>query len=168
MTTAIGLTFADIFSTLGTGMALLGASMAVVMSCIGSARGTGLVGEAGAGLLSEKPELFSKVLILQVIPGTQGLYGLVIWFFAMMQLGAFSGGIQALTIAEGMAYFFSCMPMAFGGLLSAFFQGRVAAASVGLLAKRPDDWSKGMIMCIIVEFYAILSLLASFLSLTSL
>ena len=31
-----------------------------------------------------------------------------------------------------------------------------------------DDWSKGMIFCIIVEFYAILSLLASFLMLNGL
>ena len=55
-----------------------------------------------------------------------------------------------------------------GGLLSGIAQGKVAAASVNILAKKPDDWSKGMIFCIIVEFYAILSLLASFLMLNGL
>ena len=50
-----------------------------------------------------------------------------------------------------------------GGWLSAIFQGRVAAASINVVAKRPDDWSKGIILCGIVEFYAILSLLASVL-----
>ena len=61
----------------------------------------------------------------------------------------------------------ACLPIAFGGLLSAIAQGKVAAASVNILAKKPDDWSKGMILCITVEFYAILSLLASFMMLNS-
>ena len=55
-----------------------------------------------------------------------------------------------------------------GGLLSAIAQGRVAAGSINILAKKPDDWSKGMIFCITVEFYAILCLLASFLMLNGL
>ena len=55
-----------------------------------------------------------------------------------------------------------------GGLISAIAQGKVAAASLNILAKKPDDWSKGMIFCITVEFYAILCLLASFLMLNGL
>lgn len=154
--------------TLGTAIALLGAALAVGLSCVGSAKGTGIAGEAGAGLLSEQPEKFSKVLILQVIPGTQGLYGLVIWFMAFNKLGGFSGGIAQLAINDGFAYFCACLPMALGGLLSAIAQGRVAAASIGILAKKENEWSKGMILCIIVEFYAILCLLASFLTIISL
>ena len=72
---------------------------------------------------------------------------------------------MALTIAQGMQYFVACLPMALGGLFSAIAQGRVAAASINLLAKKPDDWSKAMVLCITVEFYAILSLLASMLML---
>ena len=147
----------------GIGLAFLGAALAVGLSCIGSAKGTGMAGEAATGILSENPEHFSKCLILQVIPGTQGLYGLVIWFFALFTMGAFSGGIQPLTISQGMAIFVSCLPMAMGGWRSAIYQGRVAAASINIIAKRPDDWSKGIILCVIVEFYAILSLLASIL-----
>ena len=48
-------------------------------------------------------------------------------------------------------------------MISAFAQGRVACASINLLAKKPDHWSKGMVLCVTVEFYAILSLLASML-----
>ena len=147
----------------GLGLAFLGAALAVGLSCIGSAKGTGMAGEAATGILSENPEHFSKCLILQVIPGTQGLYGLVIWFFALFTMGAFSGGIQPLTISQGMAIFVSCLPMAMGGWRSAIYQGRVAAASINIIAKRPDDWSKGIILCVVVEFYAILSLLASIL-----
>ena len=153
--------FIELFG--GTALAFLGAALAVGLCCVGSARGTGMAGEAATGLLSEAPEHFSKCLILQVIPGTQGLYGLVIWFFALYTMGAFSGGIQPLTITQGMTVFVSCLPMAIGGWRSAIYQGRVAAASINIIAKKPDDWSKGIILCVIVEFYAILSLLASIL-----
>ena len=147
----------------GIGLAFLGAALAVGLCCVGSARGTGITGEAATGVLSENPEHFSKCLILQVIPGTQGLYGLVVWFFAVFRMGLLSGTLPQLTVAQGMQYLFACLPMALGGLLSAIAQGRVAAASINLLAKKPDDWSKGMVLCITVEFYAILSLLASML-----
>ena len=147
----------------GVGLAFLGAGLAAGMCCVGSARGTGIAGEAATGLLSENPEHFSKCLILQVIPGTQGLYGRVVWFFAIFRMGLLSGTLPELTIAQGFQYLAACLPMALGGLFSAIAQGRVAAGSINLLAKKPDDWSKGMVLCITVEFYAILSLLASML-----
>ena len=147
----------------GLALALLGAGLAAALSGVGSAKGTGIAGEAGAGLLCEDPGKFGKVMILQVIPGTQGLYGLVVWFFAIFRMGLLSGTLPELTVGQGMQYFVACLPMALGGLLSAIAQGRVAAASINLLAKKPDDWSKGMVLCITVEFYAILSLLASML-----
>ena len=147
----------------GLALALLGAGLAAVLSGIGSAKGTGIAGEAGAGLLCEDPGKFGKVMILQVIPGTQGLYGLVIGFLALMKMGLFSGTVGELTIAQGLIVLAACIPMALGGLLSGIAQGRVAAASINIVAKNPNDWSKGMVLCIIVEFYAILSLLISFL-----
>ena len=147
----------------GIGLAFLGAALAVALCCIASAKGTGMVGEAATGVLTEAPEHFSKCLILQVLPGTQGLYGLVVWFFALFTMGAFSGGIGDLTVTQGLTIFVSCLPMAFGGWLSAIYQGRVAAATINVVAKRPDDWAKGIILCGVVEFYAILSLLASVL-----
>ena len=118
----------------GIGLAFLGAALAVGLCCIGSAKGTGMVGEAAAGVICVAPENFSKCLILQVLPGTQGL-----------------------------SVFASCLPIALGGWLSAIFQGRVAAASINIVAKRPEESSKGIILCGIVEFYAILSLLATIL-----
>jgi V/A-type H+-transporting ATPase subunit K len=147
----------------GLALALLGAGLAAVLPGIGSAKGTGIAGEAGTGLLCQDPSKFGKVMILQVIPGTQGLYGLVVWFFALFTMGVFSGGIQAMTVTDGLTVFVSCIPMALGGWLSAIFQGRVAASAINVVAKKPNDWSKGIILCGIVEFYAILSLLASIL-----
>ena len=148
----------------GLALALLGSGLAVGLSCVGSAKGTGIAGEAGTGLLSQDPSKSGKVMVLQLLPGTQGLYGLVVWFFCLIRIGMMSGSVD-LTIQEGLQYFVACMPMALGGLLSAIAQGRVAAGSINILAKKPDDWSKGLILCGIVEFYAILSLLASMLML---
>ena len=148
----------------GGAFALLGAALAAALACVGSAKGTGITGEAGAGLVSEDPSKSGKVMILQVIPGTQGLYGFVIFFLAFSKI---SGSLATMTVAQGMQIFGACLPIALGGLLSAIAQGRVAAASINILAKKPDDWSKGMIMCIVVEFYAILCLLASFLMLNA-
>ena len=107
----------------------------------------------------------SFIMVLQLLPGTQGPYGLVVWFFALIRMGMMDGSAADLTVVEGMRYFAACLPMALGGLLSAIAQGRVAAGSINILAKKPDDWSKGLILCGIVEFYAILSLLASMLML---
>jgi len=149
----------------GMALALFGSGLAVALSCVGSAKGTGIAGEAGTGLLCEDPSKSGKVMVLQLLPGTQGLYGLVVWFFALIQMGMMDGSAVGLSLNEGFRYFAACMPMAFGGLLSAIAQGRVAAGSINILAKKPDDWSKGLILCGIVEFYAILSLLASMLML---
>ncbi len=155
---------AELFNQFGgLALAFLGGGLAAVLSCIGSARGTGMTGEAAAGLVSEDPEQFTKCLILQVIPGTQGLYGFVIWFFVLLQLGIFGGSPQPVSVTQGIGYLVSCIPMMLGGLISAKYQGRVAAASINIAAKKPDDWSKGIILCVIVEFYAILSLIASIL-----
>ena len=145
----------------GLAIGLLGAALAALLACIGSAKGTGIAGEAGAGLVSEDPSKFGKAMIMQVIPGTQGLYGFVIWFLAFGKL------VPGMSVEQGFQVMMACLPIAFGGLLSAIAQGKVAAASVNILAKKPDDWSKGMILCITVEFYAILSLLASFMMLNS-
>ena len=147
----------------GIGLAFLGAALAVGLCCVGSARGTGMTGEAAAGLLSTAPEHFSKCLILQVIPGTQGLYGLAIGLLALLKIGLFTGTAIELTVQNALLILTACLPIALGGLLPAIAQGRVAAASINILAKKPDDWSKGMVLCITVEFYAILALLASML-----
>ena len=81
-----------------------------------------------------------------------------------LQMGVFGGsGMVALTPAQGIAIFVACLPIALGGWLSAIFQGRVAAASINIVAKRPEEATKGIILCGIVEFYAILSLLATIL-----
>ncbi len=152
----------------GLAIALLGAGLAVGLACVGSAKGTGIAGEAAAGIVSEDPSKFGKAMILQVLPGTQGLYGLVAWFLVANKIGLLGGNLVEISVAQGCQILFACLPVALGELLSAIAQGRVAASSINILAKKPEDWSKGILFCVMVEFYAILSLLAGFLMINGL
>ena len=150
------------FETIGgLGFTILGAALTAGLCCIGSAKGTGMVGEAASGLVSEDPDKSTKCLILQVLPGTQGLYGFVALFIVLGQVGILSGSPVAVTVSQGLAFFAACLPIMLGGWLSAVFQGRVAAASIGIVAKHPEASTKGIIVCGIVEFYASLSLVAT-------
>ncbi len=155
-----------LFNTFGgLALALIGAGLSAILCCIGSAKGTGIAGEAATGIITEDPNKFSKCLIIQVLPGTQGLYGVVIAFYALLQMGLLAGTAASLSVTQGLQFLIACIPMAIGGFISAIYQGRVAVSSMNIIAKKPDDWAKGMIFCITVEFYAILSLLISFLML---
>ena len=145
----------------GLGFAILGAALTAGLCCIGSAKGTGMGGEAAAGLTSEDPDKSTKCLILQVLPGTQGLYGFVALFLVLGQTGLLSGSVLDLSLTQGLSFFAACLPIMLGGWLSAIFQGRVAAASINIVAKHPEAATKGIIYCGIVEFYAILSLVAT-------
>lgn len=150
-------------SNLGLSLAVLGAAFAALFAGIGSARGVGLVGEAAAGVVSVDPSKFSKVLILQLLPGTQGLYGLLTAILLLSRIGIIGSGAVDLTLNQGLMFFAASLPIAIVGLFSGIAQGRAAAAGVGIVAKKPDQSSKGVIMAAMVETYAILALLVSIL-----
>lgn len=149
----------------GMAIALLGAVLAAALAGIGSAKGVGIVGEAASGVVTEDPNKFGQVLLLQVLPGTQGLYGLLIAFLVLLKVGIVGGEAVDVSIAAGINIFLSCLPIAIVGLISAIAQGRAAAAGVNIVAKRPDQVSKGMTFAAMVETYAVLALLVSFLML---
>ncbi len=148
---------------LGIVFALLGAVLAALMAGIGSAIGVGICGQSAAGAVTEEPNLFSKVLVLQLLPGTQGIYGLLIGFITLTQIGIM-GGSADVSLTKGLLYLAACLPMAFVGLLSAINQGKASVASIGLVAKKPDQFGKAMIFPAMVETYAILALLISILA----
>lgn len=148
-------------NNLGLFFAILGAAFAAGFAGVGSARGVGIAGEAGAGLLTEKPELFGKVLILQILPGTQGLYGFIIALLLLNKIGLTGGTPVELTWSQGLSFFAACLPMAIAGYFSAIYQGRVAASAVSMIAKDSTQTIKGMALSALVETYAVLSLLVS-------
>ena len=147
-------------NSLGLALAILGAACAALFAGIGSAKGVGLVGEAAAGVVSVDPNKFSKVLILQLLPGTQGLYGLLTAILLLSRIGVIGSGAAALTVSQGLMFFAASLPIAIVGLFSGIAQGRAAAAGVGIVAKKPDHSGKGIIMAAMVETYAILALLS--------
>ena len=149
---------------IGLVLALAGAALAALLAGIGSAKAVGMAGEAAAGVVTEDPGKFSKVLILQLLPGTQGIYGLLIAFITLSQIGLIGGELATLTWQEGMLYFIACMPMAIVGYWSALFQGKTAVAGISLVAKKPEQMGKSMIFAAMVETYAILALLVSILA----
>ncbi|MEG1547499.1 MAG: V-type ATP synthase subunit K [Clostridia bacterium] len=147
---------------IGVVLAAIGAVLAATLAGIGSAIGVGKAGQAGAGVISEEPEKFGSVLVLQLLPGTQGIYGLLIAFVIASKAGLLGGGVD-VTLTQGLSLLFAAMPIAFGGLLSAIHQGKVASAGMALVAKRGEESGKAIILTVMVETYAVLSLLISFL-----
>ncbi|WP_300381980.1 V-type ATP synthase subunit K [Clostridium sp.] len=137
--------------------AALGAALAVGLAGIGSAKGVGIVGEAAAGLVTEEPEKFGKALVLQLLPGTQGLYGFVIAFLVFSKMSS------GMDLTQGFYLLFACLPIAFGGLWSGIAQGKTAAAGIQILAKNPEHNTKGIILSAMVETYALLGFVMSFM-----
>ena len=154
-------------SQLGIVYALLGAAVAVFLAGAGSGLGVGIAGEAASGVMAEDPSKFAKVLILQLLPGTQGLYGLIIGFVTLSKIGLLGGGPVDVSVQTGLLILAACLPIGIVGLISGKSQGKTAAAAIGIVAKKPDQFGKAMLFPAMVETYAILALLISFLAVSA-
>ena len=151
---------ASIFS--GRNLALLGAALAAGLAGMGSAKGVGMVGEAASGLLTEDPSKFGKALILQALPGTQGIYGLITAFLIIFKIGILGTPVE-LTVAQGAYFLMASLPIAIVGFYSAIKQAKVAVSGINLIAKRPDEVGKAITSSALVETYAIFAVLVSLL-----
>jgi V/A-type H+/Na+-transporting ATPase subunit K len=140
---------------------ILGICLAVAMAGVGSAKGVGMVGEAAASLTSEQPEKFGQSLVLQLLPGTQGLYGFVIGFLIMTKLAT------SLSLTQGLSYLLAGLIVGSTGLWSAIAQARVSVGGIQILAKKPEHTTKGIIFAAMVETYALLGFVMSFLLVNS-
>ena len=147
-------------------LAIAGAALAVVFTGVGSAIGLALPGEAAAGLISEEPEKFGKALLLQVLPGTQGIYGFLAAMLVLQRIGLLGGELVEVSASVGWQLFFASLPIAIVGLVSAIFQGKVSAAGISTLARRPEEAGKAVILAAMVETYAVIALLATILMVT--
>ena len=158
------MTFTELLKTVfsGTNLALLGAALAAALACVGSAKGVGIVGEAASGMLAEDPSKFSAALLLQALPGTQGIYGFVTAFLIMQRINLFNG-VAELSLGQGMYLLAAALPIAIVGYFSAIVQGRVAASGIELVSRREGQTVKAITSAALVETYAIFSLLVSLL-----
>ncbi|MBO5873389.1 MAG: V-type ATP synthase subunit K [Clostridia bacterium] len=154
---------------LGIVLALAGAAFATIFAGIGSVKGVGMSTEAGMGVLAEDSSMFGKLLVLELLPGTQGLYGFIVSVIIMLNIGVLGGGLQTdMSIWTGLLYLVASLPIGVGGLISGIAQGRAATAGIGLIAKKAEDFSKAMVSTTLVEIYALLAFLVSLLSVLAL
>lgn len=139
----------------GFGLALLGSALAAALPGWGSAKGVGMVGQSAAALMVDEPQKFAKALIYQLLPGTQGLYGFIICIISMGKISPDIG------FAKGLAIFAACLPIAIVGYFSAIHQAKVCVADMNILIKNESQTTKGLILGVMVETYAIISLVSS-------
>ncbi len=145
----------------GLFFALLGASIATVFAGIGSAKGVGGAAQASMGVLSEDSSKFGKMLVLTLLPGTQGLYGFIVGFLILTSCGVLGGDVP--TLAQGLAFFGASLAIGIGGMISGFAQGKAAVAGIAMSAKDDSNFSKAMVSVTLVEIYALLAFIVSLL-----
>ena len=151
---------------LGFALALLGGAMAAGLGAMGSSIGCGVAGETASGVLAEDDEKFGSIIVLQALPGTQGIYGFVTAFLVLVKLNVFGGVSDAVLHMDwtmGLAIFGACIPSALGNLLSGMWQGKVSAAAMGVVAKNPKAFGKSIILPAVVETFALFALVETIL-----
>ena len=145
----------------GMFFALLGASIATALAGIGSAKGVGGAAQAAMGVLSEDSSQFGKMLVLTLLPGTQGLYGFIVGFLILVSCGVLGG--SAPTPAQGLCFLGASLAIGLGGLFSGIAQGKAAVSGIAMSAKDSKNFSKGMVSVTLVEIYALLAFIVSLL-----
>lgn len=148
--------------TNGLVLVYLGVALAVILSGIGSSKGVGIAGEAMSAVVAEDPSKFGQLLVLQVLPGTQGIYGFLIAIITMSKFGLL-GSASPVEFYVGLRVLFACLPVGIVGWISGISQGRVCATGMHVVAKRPSEVAKPMVSAALVETYAILAFLTSLL-----
>lgn len=154
----------------GLTIGIIGLVLTALLCGIGSGLGLKSTGKAAAGVLSEDPSKFSKVIVLSLLPATQGIYGFLIAILGAQYLPT----VQALTensilnaataaqiTAQGWNVFWACVPMMLGGAVSAYLQGRTAATTIIAVGKKGEIASRSIIFPAMIEFYALLGLVVS-------
>ena len=140
---------------MGYTIALIGIALCVLLCGIGSCIGLYKTSSAAAGVLGEDPQKFGKVMVLVLLPATQGIYGFIIGIIA-------SGSVNtAMTAAQGWALFAAVLPMAISGFVSAWFQGKSAVNCIYAVGKQESLSGKMIVYPGMIEFYAILGLIIS-------
>lgn len=148
---------------LGLICAIAGSVIVMVISGVGSAIGVALSGQAAAGVMSEDPEKFGRLIPLIGLPGTQGFYGFLLGFLVMNKLNLLSNNIKMPTASQGIQILIICAVVSLVESISAVWQGKVSVSAIYIVAKKPEELGKSLVLPIFVEIYAILGLVAGFL-----
>ncbi len=149
--------------TIGITLAILGAVLATILAGSGSARALGKAGQIGQGLISREPEKFGRVLLLQALPGTQGIYGFLTSVLILQKIGVLGNELKSINLEAGLTILFASLIMGVVGYISAIAQGNVAADGINVVAKKPEEMGKAIILAAMVETYAVIGLLVTIL-----
>ena len=146
---------------------IFGCALAIGIAGIASAIGLALAGSSAIAVTAEKPELFGKCLVLQVLPMTQSVYGLLTAILLMMGAGLLGGGDVKISALQGMGAVWIGLAVGLTGL-SAINQGMVASSSISAVGRNPDVAARGIIFTVMPETIAIFGLLVGILLMTGL
>lgn len=149
--------------TMGQIITLFAAALATVLAGLGSAKGVGTAGQTNAGVSTENPEVNAKLLVLQLLPGTQGIYGFLVGVMILINTKVLGGAMVPVTLEQGLAFLAAVLPVAIVGYFSAVHQAKVASAGMLMVGEHPDMSGKAITMSVLVETYAVFALLASIL-----
>jgi len=141
--------------TAGYATAMVGIALCVLLCGLGSSIGLYKTASAAAGVLGEAPNRYGKVLLLVLLPATQGLYGFILGVMAPNSLTA------EMTLAQGFSIVGALLPMALSGLLTGIFQGKAASNCIYAVGKQESLGIKLLLYPAMIEFYAILGLIVS-------
>lgn len=144
----------------GNAFALIGAALAVGLCCTGSAFGMFYVQRASCGIVAEKPEKYSKTLILQLIPSSSALYGFIVAFLVLTKVVLASA---SYTLNEGLMVMGGCLAVAIAGFTAAIAQGKVCASAAVMVGKRDDLLGRALTMSVFTELFALFGLIISIL-----
>ena len=149
-------------------MIIIGCALAMGIAGIGSAMGLMLAGTSAVAVTGEKPELFGRCLVFQVLPMTQAVYGLLTAILLMMGAGLLGGSGTDLTNPMlGISAIGIGLVVGLTGI-SAANQGMVASASISATARNPNVAARGIIYTVMPETIAIFGLLVGILLMTGL
>jgi V/A-type H+-transporting ATPase subunit K len=149
---------------------MIGVLLAIVITGIASAFGVGLAGSAAVAVTAEKPELFGKTLVLQILPMTQCIYGFLGALFLMMGGGILAEpgpGVDLTNPMFGKAAILIGLIVGITGI-SAIAQYITVSASIASVARNPDVFGRGMMYSVMSEFIAIIGLLTAILLMSGL
>ena len=148
-------------------LVILGCALAIGIAGIASAIGLALAGSSAVAVTAEKPNLFGKCLVLQVLPMTQSVYGLLTAILLMMGAGLLGGGDRIVSPLMGMGAVWIGLAVGLTGI-SAINQGMVASSSISAVGRNPDVAARGIIFTVMPETIAIFGLLVGILLMTGL
>jgi len=149
-------------------LVILGCAIAIGIAGIASAIGLALAGSSAIAVTAEKPNLFGKLLVLQVLPMTQSVYGLLTAILLMMGAGLLGGGEgTVISSLQGMGAIWIGLAVGLTGI-SAINQGMVASSSISAVGRNPDVAARGIIFTVMPETIAIFGLLVGILLMTGL